>query len=45
MLGIRMNSRLRALIKRLAAAEGRTESGFVRYHLANLVRNHNPDKP
>ena len=36
-LGIRLEPILRDRIKALAAAEGRTESGFVRYYLSRLV--------
>jgi len=36
-LGIRLESDLRDRIKALAAAEGRTESGFVRFYLSRLV--------
>jgi hypothetical protein len=36
-LGIRLDEPLRDKIKALAAAEGRTESGFVRFYLNRLV--------
>lgn len=36
-LGIRLEPGLRERIKALAAAEGRTESGFVRFYLSRLV--------
>ena len=36
-LGIRLEPSLRDRIKALAAAEGRTESGFVRFYLSRLV--------
>jgi predicted transcriptional regulator len=36
-LGIRLDAPLREKIKELAAAEGRTESGFVRFYLNRLV--------
>jgi len=36
-LGVRLESPLREKIKELATAEGRTESGFVRFHLTRLV--------
>jgi predicted transcriptional regulator len=36
-LGIRLEPALREKIKALAAADGRTESGFARYHLARIV--------
>lgn len=36
-LGIRLDEPLREKIKELAASEGRTESGFVRFYLNRLV--------
>lgn len=36
-LGIRLEPSLRDRIKALAATEGRTESGFVRFYLSRLV--------
>ena len=36
-LGIRLEPTLRERIKALALAEGRTESGFVRFYLSRLV--------
>lgn len=36
-LGIRLEASLRERIKALAAGEGRTESGFVRFYLNRLV--------
>lgn len=36
-LGIRLEPTLRDKIKALATAEGRTESGFVRFYLSRLV--------
>ena len=36
-LGVRLDGPLRDKIKELAAAEGRSESGFVRFYLNRLV--------
>ena len=36
-LGVRLEPTLREQIKALAKADGRTESGFVRFHLEKLV--------
>jgi len=36
-LGIRLEPTLREKIKTLAAADGRTESGFARFHLQRVV--------
>jgi uncharacterized protein (DUF1778 family) len=37
MIGIRMPLQLRKRIKAAAAAEGRNESGFARYHLSTAA--------
>lgn len=36
-LGIRLDPEFRDRLKALAAADGRTESGFARFHLARIV--------
>lgn len=36
-LGIRLDPAFREKLKTLAAADGRTESGFARFHLSRIV--------